>query len=234
MAFVRKTSLLSIVLVVVCAQVASAQRGGGGRRGMFSASRTQLVANEKVQAELKINDEQKALVEEVNEKLREERRSLFQGGGDRAEMREKMAKMNDEAAEKIIAKLDDNQKKRLTEIYIQVADGNALLDKAVAKELNVDEEQQKKLEDASEKNREEMTAAFQDFRDMSAEERQETSTKLRRESNERLLAVLTAEQKEQFGKLKGEKFEIDVTELFGRRGGRGGQGGGNRGDRRPE
>jgi hypothetical protein len=43
---------------------------------------------------------------------------------------------------------------------------------------------------------------------------------LRKENDEQLLAILTTKQREQFGEMQGEKFEIDMSQL-----GRGGFGG---------
>jgi DNA-binding MarR family transcriptional regulator len=230
--------VLGVGLTLVVAQSASAQRG----RGVFGASRIQLATLEQVQAELKLTDEQKELVSEINEKLSEDRRELFQGGGgggDFAAMREKMVKMNDEATAKLAEKLEDTQKTRLTELYIQVNGASTLSDKDVAEALKVTDEQKEALAEAQTENRESSREAFQNFRDMSDEERQEVMTKIRKESDARLLAALDDNQREQFEAMAGEKVEIDVSQLR-RRGGRGGQGGGgNRGGnsdrpRRPE
>lgn len=229
--------LLGLGLSFTFTQSASAQ----GRRGRFfgggfgGTSRLQLVGVEKVQAELKLTDEQKTHAEGVNQKLSEARRELFQGGrggggGDFAAMREKMEKMNTEASAKLMGKLDDAQTKRLTEIYVQVNGASALTDKAVGAALKVTEEQKQGLTEAQAKNREAGREAFRNFRDMSDDERREAREKMRLESDARLMAVLTDEQKEQFGKLKGEEIEIDRSQLFRRRGGGGGgrQGGGGR------
>jgi hypothetical protein len=53
---------------------------------------------------------------------------------------------------------------------------------------------------------------------MSAEERREKMTQLRREGNKKLMAVLTEEQQEQLQKMQGERIEIDRSLLFLRRG----------------
>src|SRR5262249_57904536 len=49
---------------------------------------------------------------------------------------------------------------------------------------------------------------------------------LRTETEAECMAVLTDDQKAQFEKLRGPKFELDFSQMFGRRG-RGGQPGGN-------
>jgi hypothetical protein len=66
-----------------------------------------------------------------------------------------------------------------------------------------------------------------DFGDISREERREKFRALSDTANEKLLGVLTDEQKTQFDKMKGQEIDIDPSSLFGRGGG-GGGGGGNR------
>ena len=232
----KSSCFKSFVLLVVIAstfamtQSTSAQRRGGrgGSRGPIS--RVDLTSNEKVQSELKLADDQKKAIAELTEKFAADRRELFQSGrngGDRAEMMEKMTKMSADISTKLMAKLDDAQKKRLTEIFVQVNGMNSLSDKEIAAALNVTDEQKKELTEVQAKNRE----AARGMRDLSEDERAEAREKLTKEANERLMAVLTEDQKEAFGKLKGEALKIDVTELRRRRGGRGGQGRGGQGQR---
>jgi hypothetical protein len=234
MNFIRSragVAALSIGLSLALTQFATAQRG----RGLFGGpARIQLCTLEQVQADLKLTDDQKKLAEEINQKLNDDRRGLFQGGGgggDFAAMREKMEKMNDEASAKLTEKLDDAQRKRLTELYVQTNGTSAIVDKEVSEALKVTPEQAKSLAEASDKNRQDRFGAFRDFQDMSDDERQKASEKLAKEGDERMLAVLTNEQREAFGAMKGKELEIDISPLFrGRRGGggQGRQGGGGR------
>jgi DNA-binding MarR family transcriptional regulator len=216
--------VLGIGLSLAVTQDVSAQRGRGGR-GFFGVARIQLATLEKVQSELKLSDEQKKLAEEINQKLSQDRRDLFQGGGgDFAAMREKMEKLNTEASAAFAEKLDAAQRQRLTEIYVQANGTNALVDEEVAKSLKVTDEQKAALAKARDENRQAAREALRDFQDMSDEERQETLSKLRKEGDERMLAVLSAEQHEQFGKMKGKEVELDLSQLRGRGGrGRGGR-----------
>ena len=124
MTFLRNRPLVALLtfgLMLAMTQFASAQRG---RRGSLTTSRLQLATLEQVQAELKLDDDQTKLVEAVSQKLSEERRELFQGGGGGgggfAAMREKMEKMNAAASAKLTEKLQDAQKQRLTQLYVQV------------------------------------------------------------------------------------------------------------------
>jgi Spy/CpxP family protein refolding chaperone len=221
---IQRTTLLiaGVAIVLAVVQTADAQQGGrrGFGRGFGTVSEAQLASLEQVQEELKLNDEQKSKVTSINEKLRTERRELFQGANqeNRAERGEQLAKLNAEATSQVQAALDDAQKKRLRELWIQVAGAAAALDnEEIAKELKVTDDQKRELERVSEANLQAAREAFQGFGDLSPEQRTEKLSQFRRESNERALAVLTPEQREQFATLQGKKVEIDTAPLFQRR-----------------
>jgi len=209
-------AVTGVVLVVALASQSTAQQ----RRSFFDVPRVSLASLPEVQAELKLNDEQKSLADTLQEQLNEDRRELFQsGGGDWDAMREKMEKMNGEATAKLVETLDAGQQKRLTEIYVQANGPNALGDKEVMDQLKISDEQNKQLEEAREENRYAFMDARQDFQGMTDEERREASAELQEEGDERLLKSLNEEQREQFSKLGGEELEYDLTPLMPRRGG---------------
>ena len=134
-------------LTVTEPAAAQQRRGRGGNRGPIS--RLRLTSIEKVQAELKLTEEQTKAAGEINAKLNADRTKMFQtlrdGGGDRASMGEKLAKLNSSATEKLLGRLDDGQKKRLTELFVQVNGMNSLSDKEVAKSLNITDKQKDEL-----------------------------------------------------------------------------------------
>jgi hypothetical protein len=218
-----------LALVLAITPLAEAQRGRG--RGFFgrafTVSKVNLASAEQNQAALKMSAEQKTKVTEIAEAYQTESRELRQdAGGDRAAIREDMQELNNETNEKLMAALDEAQQKRLGELYIQ-ANGASLLttDEKLQESLKVTADQKAKLAEVSEANGEAMREAFQDFQDLSQEERREAFAKQRAEANEKLLAVLTEEQRGAFGKMQGEKMELDMTQLGGRGFGRGGRGG---------
>jgi hypothetical protein len=218
-----------LALVLAITPLAEAQRGRG--RGFFgrglTISKVNLASAEQIQAALKMSAEQKTKVTEIADAYRTESRELRQdAGGDFASIREDMQELTNETTEKLMAALDEAQQKRLGELYIQ-ANGASLLttDEKLQESLKVTADQKAKLAEVSEANGEAMREAFQDFQDLSQEERTETLAKLRTEANEKLLAVLTEEQRGAFGKMQGEKMELDMTQLRGRGFGRGGRGG---------
>jgi hypothetical protein len=229
-------SIAALAVVMAMAQVAEAQREGGRRgggrgfgRGGFNVSAVQLAGAEEVQAELKLTDDQKTKVDDINDELAEARRDLFQGGGGSQEERQKL---NSDAAAKLAEVLDEGQQKRLMGIQIQVNGANSLLDPAIAKELSITEDQTSELTDVREENDDAARDAMDEWRDqnqdLSREERfakmQEKMQELRAESDKKMLAVLSDEQQSQYTALMGEKVEIDRTQFFG--GGRGFGGGG--------
>lgn len=192
--------------------------GGPGSNWMM------LLRVEKVQKELELVDDQKAKLREIGEKADARRREVF--GGPQgfqqlsqeerqarfAEMGKKLAALNEETRKAIEEVLLPHQLERLKQISLQIRGTQALSDPEVAKELGITKEQQDKFaqirEEAMKKSGELFTAGQRG-------EMREKIDALRKETEEKLLAVLTAEQKEKFEKMKGPKFEIDMRELMG-------------------
>jgi Spy/CpxP family protein refolding chaperone len=232
-----------VVMVAMISQVTLAQReegrrGRGGRDGggFGGPSGVRLLSLKEVQTALKLTDEQKDKITKINDQMRDDIRKAFDDGTGR----EKMQELNASAAAKVNEVLDAGQQKRLMGILIQVAGAAATSDPAVAKELNITDDQKKQLETARQSNMEAMRKEFDGARDQtgSREEMRAKFDKLREEANKKLMAVLTSDQQAQLEALKGEKVEIDMAQLRGG-GGPGGRGGdrrpgGARGDRNPE
>jgi Spy/CpxP family protein refolding chaperone len=185
-----------------------------------------LATADEVQAALKLSDDQQDKVAEINEKLRDDVREAFQGGGGF----EQMQQLNDDASAKLADVLDDSQRKRLMGIVIQVNGPGALIEPAVLSELQVTEEQKTKLADIRQTGLRSFRDAFQEMRaqGLSRDQVRAKFDELRAETDKKLLAVLTSEQQAQLESLKGEPVEIDVSQFRGPGRGesdRGGQGG---------
>jgi CO dehydrogenase nickel-insertion accessory protein CooC1 len=126
-----------------------------------------------------------------------------------------------------------HQMKRLEEIYIQVLGVRALQDPDVVRKLGITARQKEQIEkvqtEARERNRSQMESLSQSG---DREQIRETMTRLRKESDDKVLAVLTAAQKATFAQMKGEPLELPEDAVRGGGGGRdrgrGGGGGGNR------
>lgn len=209
-------SILGICLTSLTMDNAYGQPPQG--RSVFPVARVPLATLEAVQAELKLNEEQVKIAKQLNEQLNSGRREVFQGG-DFETMRAELRKLEAKLATKLDEKLDDGQKQRLTEVFIQSNGPNALSDKVVSETLSITEEQSKKLAGINDTNWQDMFDMFQDFQSMSDEERSETVAEYLKTSDKRLLDALTAEQREQFTKLHGKKLEVDLTPILPRRGG---------------
>ncbi|HJQ79201.1 MAG TPA: hypothetical protein VJ828_04565 [Lacipirellulaceae bacterium] len=233
--------LASLAIIALVAEVAEAQREGGrrGRGGRFGGrliAPVQLVAEaDEVRAALNVTPEQEEKIEAINDELREARREAFSNReGDFRAAQGEMEKLNQEASAKLAEVLDADQQKRLLGISIQVNGAAALSDPAVAKELEITDEQKTKLDEARESNMEAAREAFRDLRDqeLSQDEMRAKFQEIQQEGDKKLLAVLTSDQQAKLEELKGEPVEVDMSQFRGRGfggGGRGFGGGGGRG-----
>lgn len=209
------TSATAVALLVLWATIepAFAQRGRGLRR-LFGVSRAQLASLPDVQSELKLNDEQKTRVTEINEQLRNERYELlgtaFEGW---SSVQPRLEELNRAASAKVSEALDPEQRKRLQQISIQLNGPRALQDPGVVAELGLTKEQRTKLAQAVAENTKDFETAFENSNHESWQQRAE---QLRNDSNQRLLNVLNDEQKTKLEELKGEPFEVDLSQLFRR------------------
>jgi hypothetical protein len=210
----RSASALAVAALLASLNVspAHAQRGGGWGR-MFQLPAVTLAQLDAVQEELKLSDEQKKQVAELNEKLNEERQELFSGGpgGDREQFREKWTKFNADAANSFNEILDDAQEQRAQEIFIQVNGPSVLVQESVSEPLKISDEQQEQLQEVLAASREEFMGAG--LRDMEREEATKKIAELSAGRDEKLLAVLNDDQRAQFEKMQGAKIEIDLSEL---------------------
>ena len=238
-------ALASVCLVAAWADSACAQGGRGGRggrrggRGFGPIHQVTLATLPEVQTELKLTDDQKTKVEDIDDAFNDERRALRGqgggggGGGGDAEAMAARVKLNADFAQQIADALEEPQAKRLQEIYIQVNGTSIITDEAVATALKITDEQKEKLTQVADDNRQAMRDAFENAGDMTRDERQAKNAELTKAADDALLAVLTEEQRTAFEGMKGEKLELDVSSLRGGfgggggRGGRGGRGGGN-------
>lgn len=149
---------------------------------------------------------------------------------DRARFREQAEARAKKEREELAKILKPDQLKRLNEIYLRVAGTAALNDSEVAKQLEISDEQKEKLgkvrEEAMTSNREEMRELFQSG---DREKIQARMAEIRKATDEKILAVLTDEQKKKFEDMKGKPFELPEGALRGAFGGGAGRrGGGNR------
>lgn len=214
---------MAVVLGGVLAAAAEAQPPEGARRGLRSGltrgSLIGLLRREQVQKELKLNEEQTAKVNKLVEELGAQMRDQFtelQQIEDRAERWAKMSEMSDQTDQKVREQLRDvlerEQMMRLYQIRMQVRPAvDSLSNEFVARKLELSDEQKPKLAEIKKEAQAKLIELFGAMRDAGDDQRSEMIEKyrqLRRDADEKALAVLTDEQKNAFEEMKGEKFEL--------------------------
>ncbi len=233
------TQPLALVFVAVFATSVFAQeerggrgRGGfggpgGGRPGGFGGDPIiGLLAVEPVREEIEMMPDQVEALTKLREQSTSGRDGNFDFRSASEEERTKffadLQKRQKELREKLDEVLLPEQLERLEEISLQTRGTMALMDPEIAAKLNITEEQKAKFEEIRNKSGERMREVFgSGDRDKMREE----MAKVRKESDDASLAVLTAEQRKQFDEMKGEPFEMPEGTFGGFGGGRGGFGG---------
>jgi len=217
-----KRVLFVVFVMGLLAVSATAQRGGGGqgpggRQGFGMMASPRLLLNPQVQAELKITEEQVAKVREaLGGPGGPGGRGGFGGGagggggrgalGGDPQQREQMRL---EQEKKIKEILSAEQFKRYQEISLQQEGPAAFARKEVADKLGLSDSQRQKVNAILEEQRATMRDMFQGGG--GGGDRQammETMQKLREETNAKLLAVLTAEQKKVWEGMLGKPFQF--------------------------
>lgn len=233
---------LAMAAIVLCvgslqAQQQQGRRGGPGGFGGFNPSPSQeklgYLRNEAVQKDLELADDQKADLTKIGDAARSAREA---GGGfnreelaklseeDRrkrfAEMQQKAEAATKETWKKVEAVLLPHQLDRLQEIYVQARGVDVLTsDAELAKKLAITEKQKEELETVRDESRRSLGGGQGGQGGFDPQR----LTAMRKEREEKSLALLSATQKEQFAKMKGEPFAEAATLRYG-----GGQPGGGR------
>jgi hypothetical protein len=209
---------LGVALLVAGSSSAQDQgkqrRGGGGfGGGMFGGGGVaMLLANEGVQKELKLTDEQKEKATEFGraqfEKMRELPRPQAGERPDPEKMREAMKPFR-EAEEKFVKEtLKPEQQKRLTQIQYQANVLQTLsANEKAQKELKLTDAQKEKLktlnDDLMKDRRELMQGGF-------SPETMQKAQALTKEYTTKATDVLTADQKKTWKEMTGEPFELQM------------------------
>jgi hypothetical protein len=212
---VASVSLVAVALWSTTSSSASAQRRGFTRLfGVITS--VQLAQLDEVQAELKLTDEQKGKVTTLNTDLSDERRAAREdANGDFDKMFKEIALLNAEFTKEFNELLDETQRKRAHEIYLQANGAVALTDDAVAESLKVTDEQKTKLQQSLADSRGKARDSFQDFQSLSETERDAKVAEMIKSRDDGLFAVLEDAQKKQFEEMQGAKLEIDLSKLPG-------------------
>lgn len=205
-----KLALVAAVVVMAGApalaqeQQRQRQRGPGGFGG-FGGSPTFLLTQKSVQSELKLSEEQVKKAQELQEK----QAGSFRGLRDlsREELQKKMAERREATQKALAGILKPEQVKRLRQISLQQMGTGALNDPEVSKELKITDDQKEKIRDIR-------TKAFEGQRGQGADRSEEARKKraeARKAVEEKVMGILTAEQKTKLKELTGEPFKGEIT-----------------------
>ncbi|MCL4201310.1 MAG: hypothetical protein KJ000_02365 [Pirellulaceae bacterium] len=229
-------ALLAALLLVPSASAQPGGRGGpGGFGGGFGGGGLLgLLRVEAVQKEIEALPDQLEAVQKLEEQLRADRpterpdfRNMSEEDREKAfaEMRERATKQAATAKAKLAEILLPPQMTRLEQIALQQRGIQALSDDDVAAKLGISAAQKEKIASVSEENRAGMRERMQAImQGGNRETMRDEFAKLRKESDDKVLAVLTSAQKAKFEEMKGEAFEMPA-QTFGGRGGQPGAGG---------
>jgi Spy/CpxP family protein refolding chaperone len=199
-------SVCALALGLILASPALAQqrgfRGGFGGAGF-------LVANESVQKELKLNDDQIAKIRDLNQSVRDKYSSDFQNfqGLSQDERRELMEKIGTETRKGLADILKPEQQKRLDQIQLQQQGVEAFASPDLQSKLNLTSEQKEKIQAIAEDARQQLA----DARPQPGGDFQEALTKIRsirKDALTKATALLSADQKKSWEELTGAPFEV--------------------------
>lgn len=224
--------LASLVVGLFMSSGAMAQgrggRGGFGGGGFGGGGFAGLLQIAQVQKELKLSDDQIAKVKEVADAARPPqgtggRRGADQTDEQRAAAREERQKRNAETDAKLTALLMPEQVTRLKQVQLWVQGYGALTNnEAVVKELGLTDDQKAALKTISDEAGRKRQALFQGLgRGASDEQRakfREDSAALQKDTDAECKAVLTDDQSAKLAAMKGEKFELDMSQIAAGRG----------------
>lgn len=204
---------LAVCAVLAISALSMAQGRGGGMRmmGGGGGSQSMLLGREDVQKELKLTDTQKSKLEEMRNAMMEEMRGSFQPGGDREAMMKQVQEMMKKADKEALAVLDDSQKKRLKELWIQRSGNRIVANEDMQKELGLSDEQKSKikgLQDAQNAANQEIFQKMQNG-EIDRTEIRPLMEKNNKALDEELGKVLTADQSAKLKAMGGTPFKFD-------------------------
>jgi Spy/CpxP family protein refolding chaperone len=215
----KLSSLMAVAVVLaVATSPALAQRGQRqGFGGGFGASPVMLLGQKSVQDELKLTEEQVKKVTQLAEGQRGGGRGDF-ANLSREEIQKRMQERAQASQKAINEILKPEQSKRLNQITLQQRGATALSDAQVAEQLKLTAEQKQKVQAIQEDAQTAMRELFQGGGG-NREELQKKMQDFRNSNNEKLMKVLTEEQKTKWKEMQGEPFKGQITFGPGRRGG---------------
>jgi Spy/CpxP family protein refolding chaperone len=219
---------LKTVLVLALAAWASYSANGqppfGGRGGGMLAP-GMLVQNTSVQKELKLSEEQIQKIKDIGQKIQEKHRDDFASLGkldpeQRREKGQEIFKAIGEETEKGMAEvLKPEQSKRLKQIVLQAKGSQAFNEEEVQKDVKLTDDQKDKIKTLNEDLGGEIREVFQNAQGNFQEAGKKVAT-LRKETMDKVVALMTDDQKKTWKEMTGDPFEVKFEGGRGRIGGR--------------
>lgn len=194
--------------------------------GLIRVPRSYLIRRPDIRAELKIREEQEAQLSEIAAVEHQAVKDLVafvqvqsqqlpnldlkQREEKVAEVRKKSLALQSEIEGKINAVLSDEQRRRLTQIELQLRGIRALSDEGIAEQLHLSLDQQEKIRGVFDSQQQKAQNLMQDVMHgkMDRALLREKQVRLGQETAVAALGVLTDTQKQKLEELKGKKFEF--------------------------
>ncbi|MBI3838483.1 MAG: hypothetical protein HY288_11190 [Planctomycetia bacterium] len=201
--------ILALAVVALASPNAWAQRPGRGGPGRFGFNSLNLLAQQSVQDELKLTEDQR---KQVTEKVEKQRAAAGDLQGLSREERQKKVQERTKANEAAVAAiLNDEQVKRFKQISLQQRGARAFSDPEVAQALGLSGEQKDRIKGIEESVQSETRGLVQG--NAGGGDRQDLRKKiasLSKSAEEKLNALLTPEQQAKWKELNGEPFNGEI------------------------
>jgi hypothetical protein len=197
----------ALILGVVALAASPALAQGPGRG--FGSGVGDLLRNEAVQKEIKLEGDKLTQVTDALKKVRDDNKEAFDKLRDRNTPSEERAEIRRKLEEATVAAvkdiLDKDQMARIKQLQIQRRGYEAFSDPEVQKALKITDAQKDDIKKIAEDTRAEMGKLFQGgFNPQNFEK----IAALGKEASEKIQKVLTDEQKKAYEELRGKAFEF--------------------------
>jgi Spy/CpxP family protein refolding chaperone len=180
-----------------------------------------------VRRELRLTDQQEQKASSILEKVREARKKsglTLVRGAPRLSIEERRARLAEfvktmaAANEEATTLLADGQMARFKQIRLWIEPEKPLFCQEIITELKLVTVQTDALTAIYEKYQKKLPEMLRPAEGTIEEQRsklQDRAVKVRKEAAAEFMGVLTKEQREQFDKMRGPKFEVDMSEIVG-------------------
>jgi type II secretory pathway component GspD/PulD (secretin) len=216
-------SLVTMVMLLVAALDAEAQRGRGGPGGGRGpggpgggSSPLELLRRDEVKGEVGLTEEQEKALGEMQLGLRDDPdfRSIMErarAAGSDEERRAIFGEMRGVLDKKVDAIIKPDQRSRLNELSLQRQGMRALTDPNMAGQFNISDDQRGKIAELNAKY-DEARRELRSNRDMSENERDAKTDALRADFEKNASAILSDQQRRTFEQRKGKVFAFADTQ----------------------